>query len=166
MAIRRYIPLLITLAVGLCWQGDAKAAGEARGSGPCAKCHDTAARAAKLGFVHGPVAVAQCATCHTPHRRGGRSKLVVAGPRLCFRCHDVKRLGSRGAHGTKKNLGCVACHQPHASKHRFFVRDGKRLCQRCHKSERAPKYKRSKGACWHAFLPPLPSARTRHAAKR
>ncbi|MBW2735740.1 MAG: hypothetical protein JRH20_25420 [Deltaproteobacteria bacterium] len=163
MAARKCITGFMFLAISLCWSGFTAQAqsttSKTRGSGACASCHDTAAQAVKQAFVHGPVAVGQCRTCHTTHVRGGRSKLVATGPRLCFRCHDAKRLDSRAVHRAQGGLGCVACHQPHGSKHRFFVRNGKRLCQRCHKARRVPKGKRSTRPCWHASLAPSPRAK-------
>ena len=103
----------------------------------CAGCH--AALLAE-GKAHKPAKDGNCTTCHLAAPGAGKCqspqssawKLVADQPALCTKCHDVS--GATPLHPVIKSSGCVACHNPHASKNpkllKRFPVDA--LCYSCH----------------------------------
>lgn len=92
------------------------------------KCH---AGMGKEKFVHGPVAVGDCFSCH--ERKAKHSFAPVKSARdLCYKCHDkVDTL--KGVHKPVKDGNCTKCHNPHQSPFKFQLRaDGANLCFLCH----------------------------------
>ncbi len=103
---------------------------------------------------HAPVAGKDCSSCHQPHGSDNFRLLVapypaqfyapfdVANYALCFTCHDDKmvtaaetttatrfRDGNRNLHYLHVNQSsrgrtCRACHEVHAAKQQFQIRDG------------------------------------------
>ncbi len=102
--------------------------------------------------LHGPVARGDCMFCHNPHQSSNASLLVEPYPpefyapfsedryRLCFQCHIGNmvleeatvvtrfRQGSRNLHflhvnDNKKGRSCRACHEVHASRLPFHMRE-------------------------------------------
>jgi predicted CXXCH cytochrome family protein len=104
--------------------------------------------------VHAPVANKDCSACHTPHGGPNFRLLVMPYPArfysaydpenyaLCFTCHDSEKVtvaetttatnfrdGSRNLHYVHVNKAergrtCRACHEVHAAKQPFQIRDG------------------------------------------
>lgn len=91
----------------------------------CSKCHpqQTDAR-----YVHGPVAVGSCTTCHDPHGQTNEALLVKTGEDLCFQCHNaadsLKHLLFQGTEDKSflRDKGCGFCHDPHSSDRKFLLR--------------------------------------------
>lgn len=103
---------------------------------------------------HAPVAAKDCSSCHQPHGSAYFRLLVSPYPaqfyapfdpanyELCFTCHDEKmvtaaetttatrfRDGSRNLHflhvnNPTRGRTCRACHEVHAAKQQFQIRDG------------------------------------------
>lgn len=121
----------------------------------CMTCHK-AVGAAK--FTHGPVGVNMCAVCHIDEKPAAdpakRHVFSFSGaqPELCLACHEGLRekvRSSKFKHQAAKT--CTACHDPHGSGQRFFLR-GKNmssLCSSCHenKMKGAVPHKPAKMSC-------------------
>ena len=82
-----------------------------------------------------------CATCHVVASGVGKCKSPLGSawklaatdqPSLCKKCHDVS--GKTPLHPVIKSLGCVACHDPHASKNPTLLKifPVEALCYKCH----------------------------------
>jgi predicted CXXCH cytochrome family protein len=73
-------------------------------------------------YVHGPVAVNHCLTCHLPHESPHASLLIEKSPGLCIACHTPDTETAAGHYDKARN--CTKCHLPHAGDNRFFVKTG------------------------------------------
>jgi len=100
----------------------------------CGACHPQV-EAAK--YLHGPVAVYACFTCHapeyTPSRFAGKSSQAAA----CGSCHAdflARVLGGKAfVHGPVAAGGCLVCHSPHGGATLALVREKPQdLCLLCH----------------------------------
>ncbi|MEW5746836.1 MAG: cytochrome c3 family protein [Nitrospirota bacterium] len=100
------------------------------------QCHS---KMGKDKFVHGPVAVGDCGSCHRgegeKHRASpakNRFGPIVKVGELCYQCHervDTKK----GVHKPVKDGSCTKCHDPHQSPYKFQLRgEGSNLCFMCH----------------------------------
>jgi len=79
-----------------------------------ASCH---ASIGTLKFVHGPVAVGDCPTCHV--KKGKHSFQAINDVnKLCLSCHDI----SNGATHPSRQALCTTCHDPHQSARNFQLR--------------------------------------------
>ena len=87
----------------------------------CYQCHDPLDR---KRFLHGPLAVGDCLSCHDPHGGVGPFHLRDQEVALCLSCHDAEMVQDhRGWKETVAEGGsCSACHDPHQSDTRFLVR--------------------------------------------
>ncbi len=98
------------------------------------KCHATLG---KERFVHGPVAVGECAACHAL-LKGETHKFSPVGKTesLCLKCHEpmVKKAV---IHAPVAQGQCTACHDPHQAKQKFLLRGATvaGMCYSCHKRE-------------------------------
>lgn len=91
-------------------------------------CHATMG---KDKFVHGPVAVGDCASCHTPTGKH-TFKPISNVSALCGGCHEPMT-GKKVVHPPVKEGKCTKCHNPHQSPNKFQLRaDGGALCFLCH----------------------------------
>jgi len=92
------------------------------------KCH---ANMGKEKFVHGPVAVGDCLSCHEKTGKHSFKKIDNVGE-LCYRCHD--RLDTKkGTHKPVREGSCTKCHDAHQSAFKFQLRaEGTGLCMMCH----------------------------------
>ncbi len=85
--------------------------------------------------IHGPVAVANCESCHDADAGDHVYPLKRAGNQTCLFCHPV--VGSRmQEHAAVKDNGCVACHDPHRSDTKFLLNQTsvEQLCAPCHET--------------------------------
>jgi len=106
-----------------------------REEAPAAESYGAAGPAPSAQTVrrdHGPYAAKLCSACHNT---GATNVLVAPGEELCFRCHDL-RLDRKYIHGPLASGGCLQCHDPHGSRHRYLlVSDSDSFCFRCHDRE-------------------------------
>jgi predicted CXXCH cytochrome family protein len=86
----------------------------------CFVCHQEAKFQAE--FVHGPVAVGACLSCHHPHESKLEKLLTGAGEDLCLKCHKTEDLAQSEVHQKNRALACGECHDPHAGRNRFFLK--------------------------------------------
>lgn len=92
------------------------------------KCHS---KIGKEKFVHGPVAVGDCASCH---KREGKHKFapIANVGEVCFKCHE-RFGGKKVVHKPVKEGRCTGCHDPHQSPYKFQLKaEGVTLCFMCH----------------------------------
>ncbi len=83
--------------------------------------------------VHGPVAVANCQSCHEPDTGGHIYPMKRQDNLTCTFCHPV--VGSRTQqHAAVEDSGCVACHDPHRSDAKFLLAQPsiELTCATCH----------------------------------
>ncbi len=85
----------------------------------CFTCHKKEKFAGK--YVHGPVAVKACNTCHAPHKSVNRKLLLEDGRKLCVLCHRIP-VAENSLHCNDGN--CLDCHEPHVSSNKFFLKKG------------------------------------------
>jgi predicted CXXCH cytochrome family protein len=96
----------------------------------CIKCHTK--DKFKGSFVHGPFAVGACVACHDPH---GTKLTGTSGRQMCLTCHADMNARLTNAKFQHKAIegGCTVCHAPHASDHRYELREAvPALCTNCH----------------------------------
>lgn len=98
-------------------QGDASAK---VGQSPslCFACHD---RNNDKRYVHGPLAVGDCLTCHDPHGGYGSAHLRKEQTSLCGSCHAARESSATAACLTA-GKGCVDCHDPHQSDMKYLLK--------------------------------------------
>jgi predicted CXXCH cytochrome family protein len=95
-------------------------------------CHTTLVSAK---YIHGPVAVADCLTCHGVDTGGHEYPLKRAGNQSCTFCHPV--VGARTQeHAAVQDSGCIACHDPHKSDTKFLLNQPtvELVCATCHET--------------------------------
>ncbi len=105
--------------------------------GECNSCHKSIAA---HKFTHGPVGVGMCSVCHAKEQKGGKHHTFTLSkpePELCLSCHDAMRAKiekSKVEHPAIAAGGCTACHSPHGSADRFFLKDVSmdKVCSACH----------------------------------
>ena len=86
----------------------------------CFVCHQEAKY--KAEFVHGPVAVGACLSCHHPHESKLEKLLTGSGSALCFKCHKTEDLATSEVHQKNRARVCGECHDPHVGTNRFFLK--------------------------------------------
>jgi predicted CXXCH cytochrome family protein len=92
------------------------------------KCHSNMG---KDKFVHGPVAIGNCAACH---KSEGKHKFspIKSAAEYCYMCHD-KVNAKNTVHKPVKEGNCTKCHDPHQSAYKYQLRaEGTALCFLCH----------------------------------
>lgn len=98
-----------------------------------AECH---ADYSKEAFVHGPVGLGDCKSCHTPVDPNAHTyELARAGNDLCEYCH-LDQTTKQHVHEPLKTGACVDCHDPHGGDHRSLLVEPtvSKLCQKCHET--------------------------------
>lgn len=106
----------------------------------CFACHTEKAAWFSRKYIHGPLKVGGCTLCHDPHGSENRYFLWAEGSlELCVSCHsDIGELLSRTGgieyvHGLIPDMGCVICHDPHASDSISVLKKPiNKLCVGCH----------------------------------
>jgi predicted CXXCH cytochrome family protein len=106
----------------------------------CFQCHVNKKNWLKMAHIHGPVGTGDCTVCHNPHADQNPSQLWAEGhAAICVACHTDKKdlLAEESStyyiHGIIKGGGCIACHSPHATEHRFqLYKPINELCVGCH----------------------------------
>lgn len=86
-------------------------------------------------YIHGPVAVANCESCHEADTGGHVYPLKREGNQTCLFCHPVVGVRSHEHMAVEEN-GCVACHDPHRSNAKFLLNQPsvEKLCAVCHET--------------------------------
>lgn len=86
----------------------------------CNTCHEQFKN--PPAFVHGPVAVGQCTTCHSPHTSKYPKLLIREGNKICTFCHEAIDRVNVAEHQSVDNPPCTSCHSPHFSDgSRFYL---------------------------------------------
>ncbi|MFC1523475.1 cytochrome c3 family protein [Thermodesulfobacteriota bacterium] len=105
----------------------------------CFTCHMNQRGWQSEAHVHGPVGTGDCTVCHNPHGDKYKFQLWEAGEKeLCVACHRDKMplIAAESPifiHGILISMGCVPCHDPHATPYRFQLRKPLvDLCVGCH----------------------------------
>jgi len=106
----------------------------------CSSCHDTHG-SNKAGIlydnVHQPVANKVCTQCHEDPSSSATFKTKRPGYELCRGCHSKmmnETFDKNRVHWPiVDKVGCLNCHEPHASKGKnLLIGDSKSLCGKCH----------------------------------
>ncbi len=103
----------------------------------CDGCHAFDKRYEKTK-LHAPLASGGCSACHDPHVAGQPKLLKSPVASLCAGCHEKvpKGLDAKGivsSHRPVRNGECTACHEPHGSKDKAFLKKGRlEVCGDCH----------------------------------
>ncbi len=97
----------------------------------CASCHKALASAE---FVHAPVEMKECGTCHTLAAGKGFMSVEKGTPAACVECHVEKQtLLDSAAIQHPVASDCTGCHDPHSSPRQHLLKvDVYRLCIECH----------------------------------
>jgi predicted CXXCH cytochrome family protein len=95
-------------------------------------------------FVHGPVALGMCLSCHTiepdstPYQAGADHlfDVVERDGHLCERCHESQRTEAN-VHYPMDLFRCLPCHDPHGSDNPGMMREEHMVdtCYGCHEPE-------------------------------
>jgi predicted CXXCH cytochrome family protein len=97
----------------------------------CAVCHKTFAGAS---FLHAPVEMKECKSCHAWSAKKKVVATIKAVPELCYDCHvEKKELVESAAVPHPVASECLTCHSPHGTnvKHQLKT-DIFTLCGGCH----------------------------------
>jgi predicted CXXCH cytochrome family protein len=106
----------------------------------CSSCHDSHG-SDKAGIlfdnVHAPVANKVCNQCHETSTSPDALKTKKAGFELCRGCHSSMMNDTFNKNRVHwplvDKVGCLNCHEPHASKQKkLMMGDMKSLCGKCH----------------------------------
>ena len=105
----------------------------------CVACHIGKKDMGSRKHRHGAL-IGGCTLCHNPHGSKYRYQLWAEGSlELCVACHEDKQnlLDKEKpvayVHGIIFGMGCVACHDPHATENRFMLHKPiNKLCTGCH----------------------------------
>lgn len=111
----------------------------------CFGCHVTRAQWRSKKHMHGPLNTGGCTLCHDPHGEEYPHQLWAEGSlSLCVTCHGDKQVlatkATKGArvlyvHGPIPGVGCVVCHDPHATDNPVMLKKPvNELCVSCHLS--------------------------------
>lgn len=106
-----------------------------------ADCH---AELAAPKYLHGPLALEECACCHEEtDKENHKYRLPSDPPELCFGCHAklearLRDKSIRPNHHSPVDEGlCLECHHPHASGLPMLLREDSvvELCMGCHEDD-------------------------------
>jgi predicted CXXCH cytochrome family protein len=103
------------------------------------ECH---ADYSKKAYVHGPVSLGDCKSCHQPVDPNQHSwQLVRKGSELCEYCH-LEQGAKKVVHEPLQKGDCLQCHDPHSSDNKFLIykETVAALCQDCHDTDKDLKF--------------------------
>lgn len=98
-----------------------------------AECH---ADYSKQTYVHGPVSLGDCKSCHTEADPNAHTySLTRQGNDLCEYCH-LDQTTKQHIHEPLKTGDCTQCHDPHTGENRALLLEPTtaKLCQKCHET--------------------------------
>jgi predicted CXXCH cytochrome family protein len=106
----------------------------------CSSCHNPhGSNTAGIFFdtVHSPVAKKLCNQCHEAPTSPNPFQIKRAGSDMCRGCHNnmmTEALNKNRVHWPLVDkVGCLNCHEPHASSHKSLVMgESRTLCGKCH----------------------------------
>jgi predicted CXXCH cytochrome family protein len=102
---------------------------------PASTCYSCHKAIISYSYVHGPISVWACLSCHEPD---ATPCYAVKKPetQTCFKCHVEQQknwISKKFIHGPVNIGQCSICHNPHASDHPFFlIKHSWDLCVQCH----------------------------------
>lgn len=95
------------------------------------QCH---ADYSKKAYVHAPVSLGECKSCHEPKDVSKHTfEPSRKGRDFCEYCH-LDQMAKKNVHEPLKDGDCMQCHDPHSSDSKFLL-PGKKvadLCNNCH----------------------------------
>ncbi len=103
------------------------------------ECH---ADYSKKSYVHGPVGLGDCASCHESKDAESHTfEFARKGRDLCEYCHLDQMVG-KNIHEPLKTGDCIQCHVPHSSDNKFLLPENTvaELCENCHQTLKGLKY--------------------------
>lgn len=98
-----------------------------------AECH---ADYSKKAYVHGPVSLGECRSCHEPLDPNEHTwQFLRQGRDLCEYCH-LDQVTKKIVHEPLKTGDCMQCHDPHSSDNKFLIttKTIADLCATCHQT--------------------------------
>ena len=96
----------------------------------------------KKAYVHGPVGLGDCKSCHKPVDPNEHTwQFVRKGKDLCEYCH-LGQTTKKIVHGPLKKGDCLQCHDPHSSDNKFLLprKTVSAHCQDCHQTGKDLKF--------------------------
>ncbi|MHC4131574.1 MAG: cytochrome c3 family protein [Planctomycetota bacterium] len=96
----------------------------------------------KKAYVHGPVGLGDCKSCHKPLEPEEHTwQFVLEGKDLCEYCH-LEQAAKKNIHEPMKEGNCVQCHDPHSSDNKFLLPEETvaKLCRNCHQTTEGLKF--------------------------
>jgi predicted CXXCH cytochrome family protein len=114
-----------------CHEGLPSADGGTTMTADCNVCHKEHQLA---DYIHGPVEMKECGTCHSWSVEK-KALIVEAGvPGVCVTCHDDKQAAiDSSAYPHPVASECTTCHSPHSSDRKHLLKDDtNKLCAGCH----------------------------------
>ena len=84
----------------------------------CYQCH--ADFSEEYEFLHVPVAMGECGSCHHPHLAKNEKLLIADIQTLCFSCHDPDELRATETHSEIGETSCSDCHNPHGGEDEYL----------------------------------------------
>lgn len=114
-----------------CHEGLPSAASGASMTADCATCHKEHRLAE---YLHGPVEMNECSSCHAWSADKGAVEVTGGVPGACGTCHGEKvEAAETAAHPHAVAGECATCHSPHSSDRPHLLKDDvNALCQGCH----------------------------------
>lgn len=97
----------------------------------CKTCHPSYFQYEPSDWVHGPVALKECAMCHQPHKSEHPGLLTAEQTDVCLNCHQPELL-SEDYHLTAREGQdrCGRCHDPHLAGNRMLLVDSRTYANR------------------------------------
>jgi predicted CXXCH cytochrome family protein len=101
----------------------------------CSSCH---ASLVAGNFLHAPVEMKECGTCHTLSAGQSLMNVEKGTPGACVECHVEKQtLLDSAAVQHPVASDCTGCHNPHSSDQQHLLKlDVYRLCTECHEDHK------------------------------
>jgi predicted CXXCH cytochrome family protein len=88
-------------------------------------------------YVHGPVTLGDCKSCHKPlDPQKHTYEFVRKEKDLCEYCH-LEQTTKKNVHEPLKTGNCLQCHDPHSSDNKFLLlkEQVSELCRECHEKQ-------------------------------